>query len=64
MKATACRKVRYWKRVDALIALAKVDGYTKAHRKDGAKAGRRAEARIYQCDICRGRPWHVTSYPG
>lgn len=58
-----CQKIRYWRRVDALIALAKSEAAAKTHRYQGAKANRREELRVYRCDVCHGRPWHLSSVP-
>lgn len=51
---TACSKVRYEQRIDALFALAKC-GNTRHTRRP------KDEQRIYRCPRCRG--WHLTATP-
>jgi hypothetical protein len=48
-----CGKVPYWTRASAVIALWK----TGDRRRDTGKE----ESRLYQCPLCPGRPYHLTS---
>jgi hypothetical protein len=57
-----CRKIRYWKRVDALIALGRTELDAKRTRRH-QKGGDREETRVYRCPICPGGPWHLSSRP-
>lgn len=52
MTRVTCQKWRYRTRVDALIALANIQG-----RDDPKRA--KTERRAYRCERCRG--WHLTS---
>ena len=47
-----CTKRRYRTRVDALIALAAIQGRDDARRS-------KTESRAYRCPTCHG--WHLTS---
>lgn len=52
MTSPGCRKRRYRRRVDALIALANIQWHDKSTRA-------KQEQRAYHCLSCHG--WHLTS---
>lgn len=54
-----CGKHRYPNRLEAMLALSRMDLYVKKHRNQGSKAARREEVRAYHCVLCSA--WHLTS---
>lgn len=52
-----CQKVRYPNKIDAELALGRIDKVAKKHRKSGVKQ----PERVYRCQLCKG--WHLTSEP-
>jgi len=52
-------KLRYRSRLGALLALSRLQGDAARDRRQ--REGRRAETRVYECNLCQG--WHLSSHP-